>query len=77
MTATDTLPSAAPARAPSPARRGAALIRNTWRRLTSMGTALALLFLLAVGAIPGAMLFHGAHNKHELTFALLDQTNSR
>ena len=33
-----------------------ALIRNTWRTLTSMGTALVLLFLLALGAIPGALL---------------------
>ena len=32
------------------------LIRNTWRTLTSMGTALVLLFLLALGAIPGALL---------------------
>lgn len=31
-------------------------IRNTWRSLTSMGTALVLLFLLALGAIPGALL---------------------
>ncbi len=30
--------------------------RNIWRALTSMGTALALLFLLALGAIPGALL---------------------
>jgi cytochrome c biogenesis protein len=30
--------------------------RNTWRTLTSMGTALVLLFLLALGAIPGALL---------------------
>jgi cytochrome c biogenesis protein len=29
-------------------------IRNTWRTLTSMGTALVLLFLLALAAIPGA-----------------------
>ncbi|MHC9291000.1 cytochrome c biogenesis protein ResB [Mycobacterium sp. LTG2003] len=33
-----------------------ALIRNTWRTLTSMGTALVLLFLLALAAIPGALL---------------------
>ncbi|TQK30471.1 cytochrome c biogenesis protein ResB [Arthrobacter sp. SLBN-53] len=33
-----------------------ALFRNTWRTLTSMGTALVLLFLLALGAIPGALL---------------------
>ncbi|MBU9766706.1 cytochrome c biogenesis protein [Mycobacterium sp. TNTM28] len=31
-------------------------VRNTWRTLTSMGTALVLLFLLALGAIPGALL---------------------
>ena len=30
--------------------------RNTWRSLTSMGTALVLLFLLALGAVPGALL---------------------
>jgi len=32
------------------------LIRNLWRALTSMGTALVLLFLLALGAVPGALL---------------------
>src|SRR5690606_17233073 len=31
-------------------------VRNVWRTLTSMGTALVLLFLLALGAIPGALL---------------------
>jgi cytochrome c biogenesis protein len=36
--------------------RPLALVRNTWRTLTSMGTALVLLFLLALGAIPGALL---------------------
>ena len=30
--------------------------RNTWRSLTSMRTALALLFLLALAAVPGALL---------------------
>ncbi len=38
------------------AQRSFALVRNTWRTLTSMGTALVLLFLLALGAIPGALL---------------------
>ena len=38
------------------AGRTVAGIRNTWRTLTSMGTALVLLFLLALGAIPGALL---------------------
>lgn len=33
-----------------------AVVRNTWRTLTSMGTALVLLFLLALAAIPGALL---------------------
>jgi cytochrome c biogenesis protein len=33
-----------------------ALARNTWRGLTSMRTALTLLFLLALGALPGALL---------------------
>ncbi|MEN4478060.1 cytochrome c biogenesis protein ResB [Mycolicibacterium cosmeticum] len=40
----------------SPLMKAWALIRNTWRTLTSMGTALVLLFLLALGAIPGALL---------------------
>ncbi|GJF12176.1 cytochrome c biogenesis protein [Mycolicibacterium cyprinidarum] len=38
------------------ARSVRAVARNTWRALTSMGTALALLFLLALAAIPGALL---------------------
>ena len=33
-----------------------ARIRRPWRALTSMGTALVLLFLLALGAVPGALL---------------------
>lgn len=33
-----------------------ALFRNLWRALTSMGTALVLLFLLALAAVPGALL---------------------
>ncbi|WP_336882824.1 cytochrome c biogenesis protein ResB [Rhodococcus globerulus] len=33
-----------------------ALVRNTWRKLTSMRTALILLFLLALAAVPGALL---------------------
>ncbi|CAM5729616.1 cytochrome c biogenesis protein ResB [Mycolicibacterium aubagnense] len=43
-------------RRPGPVSRVVALFRNTWRTLTSMGTALVLLFLLALGAIPGALL---------------------
>jgi cytochrome c biogenesis protein len=37
-------------------KRTSAYGRNTWRTLTSMGTALVLLFLLALGAVPGALL---------------------
>jgi cytochrome c biogenesis protein len=33
-----------------------AVLRNTWRGLTSMRTALMLLFLLALAAVPGALL---------------------
>ena len=33
-----------------------AIARRAWRALTSMGTALVLLFLLALGAVPGALL---------------------
>jgi cytochrome c biogenesis protein len=41
---------------PGRGRRLAAYGRNTWRGLTSMRTALILLFLLALGALPGALL---------------------
>ena len=43
----------APPAAPPPRRSNpvVALLRNSWRQLTSMRTALVLLFLLAVAAI--------------------------
>jgi cytochrome c biogenesis protein len=43
---------------PDPSRSAGllALLRNTWRGLTSMRTALVLLFLLALAALPGALL---------------------
>ncbi|MGR6316670.1 cytochrome c biogenesis protein ResB [Micromonospora soli] len=57
MTTVDDRPAAAPAGAP---RRRVnpvlALLRNSWRQLTSMRTALILLFLLAIAAIPGSVL---------------------
>ena len=40
----------------APIRNTAATVRNTWRGLTSMRTALVLLFLLALAAVPGALL---------------------
>ncbi|MFI6046055.1 cytochrome c biogenesis protein ResB [Nocardia sp. NPDC051321] len=46
----------APVSRQSPLGRALAFVRNTWRGLTSMRTALVLLFLLALGAIPGALL---------------------
>ncbi|MFC0507508.1 cytochrome c biogenesis protein ResB [Micromonospora costi] len=46
-------PAEAPRRRPN---RVLALLRNSWRQLTSMRTALVLLFLLAVAAIPGSVL---------------------
>ena len=57
MTSVDDRPATPPAEAP---RRRVnpvlALLRNSWRQLTSMRTALILLFLLAVAAIPGSVL---------------------
>ncbi|GAA3553508.1 cytochrome c biogenesis protein ResB [Amycolatopsis ultiminotia] len=41
---------------PSRGKQLLALLRNTWRGLTSMRTALVLLFLLALAALPGALL---------------------
>ena len=46
----------APPRRPGPLAGGLAHLRNTWRRLTSMRTALVLLFLLAIASLPGALL---------------------
>ena len=53
MTQTDTRPAAAAPAAPPP---GFTALRNAWRALTSMRTALVLLFLLAIAALPGALL---------------------
>jgi cytochrome c biogenesis protein len=41
---------------PGPAGSLFALARNGWRRLTSMRTALVLLFLLALASVPGSLL---------------------
>jgi len=50
-------PSDPGARAPRPLLAAVgALLRNGWRGLTSMRTALVLLFLLALAALPGALL---------------------
>ena len=49
-----------------------AYARNTWRTLTSMGTALVLLFLLALGAIPGALLPQRNLNESKVAGYLAD-----
>ncbi|OXM71502.1 cytochrome c biogenesis protein ResB [Amycolatopsis vastitatis] len=54
MTTTEAPPKAP--QGPTPAKRTFAFLRNTWRGLTSMRTALVLLFLLALAALPGALL---------------------
>ena len=43
------------------------VIRSLWRALTSMGTALVLLFLLALGAVPGALLPQRSLNESKVT----------
>ncbi len=53
--ASQTRPDETPPQPPG-ASRLLALGRNTWRGLTSMRTALVLLFLLALAALPGALL---------------------
>jgi cytochrome c biogenesis protein len=49
-------PPAAPAPGPSVPRRGAGVLLRWWRRLTAMRTAIVLLFLLALAAVPGSLL---------------------
>ncbi len=51
-----------------------ALVRNTWRTLTSMGTALVLLFLLALAAIPGALLPQRSLNEAKVQGYLAEHT---
>ena len=48
------------------------LARTTWRALTSMGTALVLLFLLALGAVPGALLPQRSLNQSKVQQYLAD-----
>ncbi|MFF2557789.1 cytochrome c biogenesis protein ResB [Nocardia sp. NPDC058058] len=73
MTATVDTP--APARPPrqSLPRKVFAVLRNTWRGLTSMRTALMLLFLLALAAIPGALLPQRSLNKQKVDQYIADR----
>src|SRR4051795_4661586 len=52
---------------PAPSHTLWALLRNTWRGLTSMRTALVLLFLLALAALPGALLPQRSLNQRLVT----------
>ncbi|SFS45539.1 cytochrome c biogenesis protein ResB [Saccharopolyspora flava] len=47
-------------------RTALAFLRNTWRGLTSMRTALVLLFLLALAALPGALIPQRSLNQSEV-----------
>nr|WP_221379853.1 cytochrome c biogenesis protein ResB [Actinoplanes polyasparticus] len=59
----------APSAAPPPRRTNGlwALLRNSWRQLTSMRTALVLLFLLAIAAIPGSVFPQRGVNAERVT----------
>ncbi|WP_024795151.1 cytochrome c biogenesis protein ResB [Tomitella biformata] len=57
---------------PSPIRRAAATVRNLWRSLTSMRTALVLLFLLALAAIPGALVPQRSLNSQKVDQYIAD-----
>ncbi|MDI2031215.1 cytochrome c biogenesis protein ResB [Saccharopolyspora sp. TS4A08] len=47
-------------------RTALSFLRNTWRGLTSMRTALVLLFLLALAALPGALIPQRSLNQSEV-----------
>src|SRR5919107_4112478 len=64
---TTTAPAPAPPAPAEPPRAPLALLRNTWRGLTSMRTALVLLFLLALAALPGALLPQRSLNQRLVT----------
>jgi cytochrome c biogenesis protein len=51
----------------APARTPGQHLRAAWRRLTSMRTALQLLFLLALGAVPGSVLPQHGTNPAQVT----------
>lgn len=55
MTVVEDRPATADAPPPKRVNPVWALLRNSWRQLTSMRTALILLFLLAVAAVPGSI----------------------
>ena len=59
----------------APARSPLQQVRALWRRLTSMRTALQLLFLLALASVPGSILpQHGSNNGQVATFEAAHKT---
>ncbi|QBS41659.1 cytochrome c biogenesis protein ResB [Nocardia sp. CS682] len=74
MTVTEN-PVTEPAAVPRQSRlgRAVAFARNAWRGLTSMRTALVLLFLLALGAIPGALLPQRNLNEQKVAQYIADR----
>ena len=61
-----------PIRRQSPAGRAVAFFRNIWRGLTSMRTALVLLFLLALASLPGALLPQWSLNTSKTAQYIID-----
>jgi len=69
---TDSPSAAHRTRRQGPAGRGLAFLRNVWRQLTSMRTALLLLFLLALASLPGALLPQWSLNTSKTAQYILD-----
>ncbi len=61
-----------PTRRQGPVRGALAFLRNIWRQLTSMRTALVLLFLLALASLPGALLPQWSLNTAKTAQYILD-----
>jgi len=61
-----------PPRKPGPVRSALAFLRNVWRGLTAMRTALVLLFLLALAALPGALLPQESLNPNNVASYIAD-----
>ncbi|MEU4559162.1 cytochrome c biogenesis protein ResB [Actinoplanes sp. NPDC023936] len=67
MTVVEDRPAAAEMPPPRRVNPVWALLRNSWRQLTSMRTALILLFLLAVAAVPGSIFPQRSVNRENVT----------
>src|SRR5699024_945799 len=74
LAATASVPGAEPGgpRRRGPFTRATAFARNVWRHLTSMRTALILLFLLALASLPGALLPQWDLNSSKTAQYILD-----